>query len=154
MNIFYLDDNIQKCAEYHCDKHVVKMILEYAQLLSSACRLSGLDMGYQLTHKNHPCAVWARASEDNFLYLADLAAAVNDEYKYRYGHKHNHKSFDLICTLELPDLPRIGLTALPKCMPDEYKVDSVVQSYRNYYKGAKAEICTYKNRPIPEFMLC
>lgn len=151
MNIFLLDDNIQKCAEYHCDRHVVKMILEYAQLLSTACRANGLEMGYKQTHLNHPSAKWARASEDNFLWLADLAGAVNDEYKHRYGHKVNHKSYDVICTLELPDLPKIGLTELPKCMPDQYKVDSVVQSYRNYYCGDKASFATWKNRNQPEW---
>lgn len=151
MNIFYLDEDLTKCAEAHCDRHVVKMILEYAQLLSTACRESGLDMGYKTTHKNHPCAKWVRASEDNFLWLADLAGAVNSEYKFRYGHSRNHKSYDLICTLELPDLPKIGLTELPKCMPDEYKVDSVVESYRNYYRNDKVRFATWKNRDTPSW---
>ena len=153
MNIFYLDEDLRKCAELHCDKHVVKMILEYAQLLSSACRVSGLDVGYKLTHKNHPCAIWTRASESNYLWLVDLAHHVNEEYKYRYGHTCNHKSFDLICELPLPELPKLGWTEPPKCMPDEFKVPSVIKSYHNYYKGAKANIATYKNRNIPEFML-
>ena len=51
-------------------------------------------------------------------------------------------------------MPSLGWTEPPKCMPDEYKTDSVIQSYRNYYKGSKAAIATYKNRPIPEFMQC
>ena len=39
MNIFYLDHHTQRCANQHCDKHVVKMIIEYAQLLSTAHRV-------------------------------------------------------------------------------------------------------------------
>ena len=59
MNIFVLDQNIEKCAKYHCDKHVIKMILESAQMLSSVVRIQGFDIGYKLTHKNHPCSIWA-----------------------------------------------------------------------------------------------
>lgn len=154
MNIFYLDSDLKTCAAYHCDKHVVKMILEYAQLLSSACRMAGLDVGYKLTHKNHPCAIWTRSSEQNYLWLVELAHYVNEEYKLRYGHTSNHKSFDLICELPVPVLPKLPWTEPPRCMPDEYKVESVVQSYRNYYRGAKADFATWKNHNIPEFMTC
>jgi hypothetical protein len=59
MNIFLLDSNIKKCAQYHCDKHVVKMILESAQILSTVLRLNGVDQGYKTTHANHPCTLWA-----------------------------------------------------------------------------------------------
>lgn len=36
MNIFYLERDPKIAAEFHCDKHVVKMIVESAQMLSSA----------------------------------------------------------------------------------------------------------------------
>lgn len=150
MNIFYLDYDIKKCAKYHCDKHVVKMLLEYAQLLSSACHVSGSPQGYALTHKNHPCAIWTRASEDNFLYLADLAYYVHKEWQTRYHHTKNHKSWDVISNLDLPKLPSNGFSNPPKCMPDEYKVDCVVESYRNYYIGAKSHFATWKNG-VPEW---
>lgn len=152
MNIFYLSSDLKKCAQYHCDKHVVKMILEYAQLLSTACRESGLDMGYKTTHKNHPCAIWARSSEDNFIWLADLAWELNKEWQYRYEHpaSKNHKSWDVISTLELPSLPKLGLTEFPQCMPDEFKVlNNPIAAYRNYYQGSKAEIATWKKRNKP-----
>lgn len=152
MNIFVLDSNLIKCAKYHCDKHVVKMILESAQLLSSACRLAGLDLGYKLTHANHPCAKWVRASEDNFLWLADLAHFLNEEYKTRFNHTVNHKSFDLIQTLPLPKLPNLGLTAQPLCMPDEYKTEDIVTSYRNYYKLGKTDILTYNHSEKPYWL--
>ena len=83
MNIFVLDQNIDKSVEYYFDKHVVKMVTESAQLLSSAVRMSGIDAGYKLTHKNHPCAIWARESLSNWQYLLELTRAMNDEYRYR-----------------------------------------------------------------------
>jgi hypothetical protein len=39
MNIFVLDTNPAKAAKYHNNKHCVKMILETAQLLSTAHRI-------------------------------------------------------------------------------------------------------------------
>ena len=95
MNIFYLDSDIDTCAEMHCDKHVVKMVLEYAQLLSTAhrvldgieyieiqnnrrvvrWRLSDLSMEsmiYKATHINHPSAVWVRSSIDHYNWLSGL----------------------------------------------------------------------------------
>ena len=116
MNIFYLDKDPRKAAEYHCDKHVVKMILESAQLMSSAHRvLDGVEtLGqsasgrkskkwvlndyrenilYKATHINHPSAVWSRGNIDHYRYLYDLFVFLTDEYNYRYG-KH-HKCLEL-----------------------------------------------------------
>lgn len=152
MNIFILDKNHSKNAMYHNDRHVVKMILEYAQLLSGAVRLSGLDAGYKLTHKNHPCAIWVRESLDNWLWLRDLAAALNEEYKYRYGKECNHKSFDVIKSLPVPDIPRKGLTKFRLAMPDENKDDNAVTAYRNYYRNNKQHIATWKNRKVPSWL--
>jgi hypothetical protein len=83
MNIFLLDSNIKKCAQYHCDKHVVKMILESAQILSTVLRLNGVDQGYKTTHANHPCTLWAGKSFSNWKWLRELASALNKEYRFR-----------------------------------------------------------------------
>ena len=111
MNIFYLDHDTQKCAEMHNDKHVVKMILEYAQLLSTAHRIldgvlsTGVSASgrkktvyvladdrdttlYSATHVNHPSAVWVRQSDANYMWLAELLEMVCGEYTYRYGKVH------------------------------------------------------------------
>ena len=85
MNIFVLDNDINICAKYHCDKHVIKMILESAQMLSSVVRLNGHDIGYKLTHQNHPCTIWARKSLSNYLWLFQLTDSLNSEYRYRYS---------------------------------------------------------------------
>lgn len=137
---------------YHNDRHVVKMILEYAQLLSGAVRLSGYDKGYKLTHKNHPCAIWVRESLSNWLWLRDLATALNEEYKFRYGKDCNHKSYDMIKTLPKPKIHDIGLTKFRLAMPDEVKDANAVIAYRNYYKNNKQHIATWKNRNVPSWM--
>ena len=158
MNIFLLDWDVRKSAEYHNDKHVVKMILETAQLLCGAHHMTPQvtphvtpQAPYKLSHKNHPCAIWARESLTNYLYLAELGLELCNEYTFRYGKRH--KSQDVIewCIINKPSINDIGFTEPPKAMPDEYKVDDVVESYRNYYKGAKKSFSVWKKRPIPEW---
>ena len=108
MNIFVLDYDIKKCARYHCDKHVVKMILESAQMLSATVRLNGVNQGYAITHKNHPCSKWARESISNWKWLRKLASELNREYKFRFERKNNHKSYDLIQELTIPKIKDKG----------------------------------------------
>jgi hypothetical protein len=151
MNIFILDYDVKKCAQYHCDKHVVKMILETAQLLCGVHHVSEsrYEIPYKLSHKNHPCSIWARKSLSNYLYLCELGLELCKEYTFRYNKRH--KSQDVIewCLIHKPNIPDIGFTEPAKAMPDEYKVESVVESYRNYYLGAKSEIAVWKNREKP-----
>jgi hypothetical protein len=150
MNVFLLDENPQINAKYHCDKHVVKMLLETAQLLCSVNHLCGdSEPPYKLSHKNHPCSIWCRASLSNYLYLCELGLELSKEYTFRYG-KH-HKSTDVIqwCLNNLPNIEDIGFTSPALAMPDQYKVDDFVQSYRNYYIGEKKGFATWKNREIP-----
>ena len=156
MNIFLLDFDVKKCAEYHCDKHVVKMILETAQLLCGVHHTTDQlneEVPYKLSHKNHPCAIWARNSLTNYLYLCELGLELCKEYTYRYNKRH--KSQDVIewCIMHKPNIPDTGLTELPKAMPIECKVDSVVESYRNYYMMHKRDFATWKNRSIPEWYI-
>jgi len=154
MNIFLLDTDTRKCAQYHCDKHVVKMILETAQLLCGVHHMIDQvtdQVPYKLSHKNHPCAIWSRESLSNYLYLCDLGLELCREYTYRYGKRH--KSQDVIewCIVNKPNIVDKGFTEPARAMPDEYKVDSVVESYRNYYIGEKSKIAVWKNREIPEW---
>jgi hypothetical protein len=155
MNIFFLDTDVKKCAEYHVDKHVVKMILETAQLLCSVQHLNGNvskeEIPYKMTHKNHPCAIWARETLPNYLYLCELGLALGDEYTFRYGKKH--KSIEVIkwCLVNRPNIPDTEFTTPPLAMPDEYKVDDFVESYRKYYRGAKSDLASWKLREIPKW---
>jgi len=153
MNIFVLDYNPRKCAEYHSNSHVVKMVLETSQLLCGVHWVQGGEAPYKLSHKNHPCAIWTRESLSNYLYLCDLGLELCKEYTYRYGKRH--KSQDVIewCLINKPNIIDKDFTTPPKAMPDEYKVDDVIESYRNYYIGAKKDFAKWKNREIPEWFL-
>ena len=154
MNIFMLADTPEESATLQCDKHVVKMPLETAQLLCSA-HPEG-DAPYKRTHYNHPSAVWVRESIANYFWAVDHGLELCDEYHRRYGHKKNkqHASRAVIewAAANCPDLPNIGPTPMPQCMPDEFKDDDTVTAYRQYYKGDKAAIATWKHTPTPPFM--
>jgi len=153
MNIFFLDYNVTKAAQYHCDRHVIKMILETAQLLCGAHHNTGTTdkIPYKSTHKNHPCSVWCRESLSNYLYLCQLGLELCREYTYRYGKRH--KSQDVIewCIANHINVCDKGFTEPPRAMPDEYKVKCVVESYRNYYIGAKKRFATWKKRETPDW---
>lgn len=149
MNIFYLDKEIQFCAQYHCDKHVVKMVLEYAQILCTVLHESGKEAAYRATHKKHPCTIWAGESLDNWLWLRKLCYAVNAEYQFRFEHDTPHKSAIVVSSLDLPELPSLGITERPQAMPDKYKVaDNPVSAYRNYYLGEKQHLLKYTKRGL------
>lgn len=154
--------DVKKCAEYHCDKHVVKMVLETAQLLCSAhhvidqvtnkYRPSNDQVPYKLAHKNHPCSIWVRESLDNYLYLCELGLALCNEYTYRYGKRH--KSQDVIewCVTNKVNICYKGITEPPRAMPDQYKTSDVVESYRNYYNGEKLKFSKWKGRDVPKWI--
>lgn len=132
MNIFILDQDPARAARYHADKHVPKMILESAQMLSTA-----LGQGYKPTHKNHPCTKWVRESRDNAEWLYEMAGYLNVEYKKRFRHNVNHKSWEVIRHYHNAQAMRVldnsGLTPFAQAMPDEYKTDCAVAAYRAYY---------------------
>lgn len=176
MNIFVLDENPEKAAQMQVDSHVIKMVLESGQLLSTAHRvLDGSknpitkkwvlpdvrdSLLYSATHINHPCAVWVRESLGNYDWLYRHFIALGKEYTVRYGKVHKsilklendlqHPPYELYCFESgSPDLTPFALA-----MPDEYKVSgNAVQSYRNYYKDGKKHLHKYTNREIPEWML-
>ena len=153
MNIFVLDSNIQKCAEYHCDRHVVKMILESAQILSTVLRVNNIDYGYKITHQNHPCTLWAGKSLSNWKWLRELATALNTEYRFRFVKETNHKSFDLVQKMPNPKIPEVGLTSFVKAMPEKYQHKNPVTAYRKYYVGEKRPIFKWTKRPTPFWAL-
>jgi hypothetical protein len=156
MNIFVLDWDVKKCAMYHNDKHVVKMILETAQLLCGVHHMTespSENVPYKLSHKNHPCSIWARESMDNYLWLCELGMELCAEYTFRYGKRHKSQQVIEWCIDNRPNIPEEGFTVPAKAMPDQYKVEDVVQSYRNYYLGEKKSFCNWKNRNTPSWFL-
>lgn len=177
MNIFYLDSNPQRCAEMHVDKHCVKMILEYAQLLSTAHRVldgtesvvltgtgrrkkswtlpDGRDaVLYSATHINHPSAVWVRQSRDNYVWLWYLFKHLCAEYTHRYGRTHATERLVEVLADVPQNIGKARFTEPTPAMPDEYKVaGNSVQSYWNYYNGDKRRMFSWKNREQP-FWIC
>jgi hypothetical protein len=154
MNIFILDHDIQKCARYHCDKHVAKMILEATQILCTVCNQHGIKTPYRSTHKHHPCVLWTGQSIQNWRWLKRLADALNREFKYRYGHIQDHRAYQILKALKAPPLPNIGLTPFVQVMPSEYKVPGdAITAYRQYYIGMKHAFATWKRRRVPKWFV-
>ena len=158
MNIFYLHKSPTVAAQHMCDKHVVKMILESAQLLCTAhhtCPTNAErpEKFYKKTHTNHPCAIWTRNCIGNYKWLCDHAQSLLDEYTYRYGKTHASTSVISWCVSNIPDIPDGELTDIAQCMPDEYKSNDPVIAYRNYYNKAKSHLHNWKRRQIPHWVV-
>ena len=152
MNIFLLDWDVKKCAQYHVDKHVVKMILETAQLLCGAHWAFGGEAPYKQSHINHPCAIWTRTNIENYRWLCLLGIELCWEYRRRY--MKTHKSYEIImwCCDNPPNLPNGKFFEPPLAMPDHCKIaNSAILSYRNYYMTEKRSFSRWKNGEIPSW---
>lgn len=177
MNIFYLSKCPKESAVFMNNKHVVKMILETAQLLSTAHRLldgnqteistenkNGKqrkkkiwqlddknlnDSLYQATHINHPSAKWVRESDKHYEWLFNHFSALLQEYTYRY--EKTHKSSGLLSLLQkMPNnIECNGFVDPPQAMPDDVKNTDSVTAYRNYYMIYKNHFAQWKNRDVP-----
>jgi len=177
MNIFILDKNPQKAAEYHCDKHIVKMILESAQMLSTAHHIAfikshGLSTQdfkgqkkisdyckqhsqfaqqiYSVSHLHHPCTQWSFESIENYLWHSELSLALCHEYTRRYKKIHKSQVVLELLSQNLPNLPKIGLTNFAIAMKPEFKISNdAVDCYRNYYLKDKVRFAkwNYTNKP-------
>lgn len=163
MNIFILDLDPEKCAQYHNDRHCSKMILESAQLLSTTVRSFGIDIGYKSTHINHPCSKWLRESFQNYLWLSDLITELNDEFIYRF--ENNHKSYvmfekdiiplenSLFVAYKKAGIETEKMTPFALAMPDECKTKNPVESYRKYYMKDKRHLAKWTHRNAPEWWI-
>ena len=115
---------------------------------------------YRLAHKNHPVTIWCRKSRANFVWALDLAEELHNEWRFRYGHPETkiHQSYRVAMFLR-ENIPRedafeeVGLTPFALAMPDKYKSDDPVLSYRNYYMSEeKQKIASWcKKRGKPEW---
>ena len=150
MNIFFLDDNPKLAAQMQCDKHVVKMILETAQMLSTSARARGHDVGYKSAYPKHPMTLWVGQSPDNFAWAIIHGLELCKEYTFRYNKTHATEKIinDLyhICKGDY-----MKKTEPPQCMPDKYKSKSYVQAYRNYYIGEKAYFAKWNYTTPPNW---
>lgn len=150
MNLFILDYDMVANTRSHVDSHVVKMPLEAAQLACTALHLCGAsDVPYKQTHQNHPCALWARNTRSNFDWVISYGQYLCEEYRFRYRKLHKCFSVLIQCANQRERIPAGGLTPFALAMPDHYKCDSAVLSYRRYYAGAKAHLAKWKCRETP-----
>jgi hypothetical protein len=178
MNIFYVNSDPEVAARSMVDRHVVKMILETAQLLSTAhrvidgeeyvgqsqsgrkakrWRLSGnVDaIMYAATHINHPSAVWVRENSANYDWLYDHLLALGSEYTHRYGR--THLTIDKLKDI-LKDSPQNikqsnVMTKMPSCMDKQYIVSvDPITNYRNYYNYGKTDLLRWSNRQPPQWI--
>ena len=151
MNIFILDKDPRKAAHYHGDQHVVKMILESAQMLCTVKHLyEEHDVPYRATHQKHPCTQWVAQSLGNWHFLVALISELNKEYRRRYNKNINHKSYDAVKHLLPPkDIPEKKMTPFTQAMPDEHKNTDAITAYRTYYTFDKLPFLRYTktNRP-------
>lgn len=178
MNLFYLDDDLDKCAEYHIDKHVGKMQLEAAQLMTTTLwvdkyigyvprKLTSEELGvindakrnepsiddrvftrYLPTHINHPCAIWARTSLEHHYWIICYITALDSENQWR-GNKPHASCIEAL-RMPLPiHLHNIGWQKPALAMPEQYKSSDPVASYRQYYINDKADIASWKRRGPP-----
>ena len=160
----------------HLDKHVVKMIIEYAQLLSTAHRvLDGVitegksqsgrkqkkyiindereSILYSATHINHPSAKWCRDSNDNYQWLYQLFCATCDEYTFRYGKTHlTDQKLRHVLAQSPKNISSEPFEAPWRAMPEEVKIgDDSLASYRNYYIKNKTHLASWKKRKVPDW---
>lgn len=179
MNIFVLDNDPENAARLQCDKHVVKMIVESAQMLSTAHRiLDGLkekkpsksgkrmidaysfndereSLLYKAVHAKHPCTVWTMENDSNYFWHYIHFLALCEEYTYRYGKIHS--TFSLLADVlsELPKNIKSGmLTKQPLAMQSnpECMFDDVVKSYRAFYQTKQNRFkMEWTNRNVPEW---
>ena len=175
MNIFYLHDDPKTCAEMHCDKHTVKMIIEYAQLMSTAHRvLDGeeyidttsngrkikrwrmKDERYEnglmkASHVNHPSNIWTRSNNNNYMWLYYMWRALCLEYTHRYGKHHACENYAGLIQNIPKNIPlEYKKTEPPPAMPDYSKVPgNSIASYHKYYINEKVRFAKWKNREVP-----
>lgn len=182
MNIFYFSSDPAECARHHCDKHVVKMCIEYAQLLSTAHRvLDGQeivmlknnrkrkafilehddfnDYLYKATHINHPSAKWVRNSYENYSWLLNMWIYLCQEYTKRYGKIHLSSALTTFL-LNSPKNIDIQKPFEPpwRAMPIQYKINKsdpayCQKSYHLYFYKEKQHIAQWKHNEIPEWFI-
>lgn len=158
MNIFYIDNDPALAAQMLCDKHVVKMPLETAQLLSTAHHIHGSDFVdeiYKKTHINHPVTKWVAASRAHYKWTVSHFSALLTEYEFRYKKKHACEKLWTFLK-NVPDIPTSKWTDPPQCVSERYKDphDSTVNVYRKYYFNEKRKFAEWKHgKGVPVWYL-
>lgn len=152
INIFVLSEDPKQAARDHCNKHVVKMIVEAAQLLCTALHINGVNkesLPYRTTHAGHPCTKWVAESPANSAWLFEHAIELCEEYTRRYEKVHKTRSVIESLRSLLPPGDRHDHTPFAQAMPDEWKHDDAVIAYRCYYIAEKSRFARWSPRANP-----
>lgn len=150
MNIFYLHSDPFKAARYQYNKHVVKMVLESAQMLCTAHHHygNGDNVPYRKAHYNHPSTKWVRESTQHYYWLLDHFISLSEEYYERYGKRHLAFEKCIDSLLHPPaGMPDNGFTEPPQCMPNGFKRESAIHAYWNYYITDKLSVVNSNEIP-------
>lgn len=159
MNIFYVSINAVEAARMLGDKHVIKMRLETAQLMTSCHIKHGSDapypsmVGLPASAMNHPCARWAQASQSHYLWLYEHFLALCKEKDYRWpGGANTIYSYRHLYVIH-PEMPSASFIPPPQVMPDDCKIEGdSVNAYRKYYRTHKMRLCQYTQREPPTWL--
>jgi len=160
MNIFMVDKDASKAAQDLCDKHVVKMILESCQMLSTAHHFYGSAESsprmYKAAFAHHPCTKWVITSRSNYCWLWRHAFELCNEYRTRFGPQDHKCRGMLIDALYITPIhqPELGFTTPAQAMPEQYKRtgSDYVAAYRAYYLGEKVRFATWnRGRTAPDW---
>lgn len=155
MNIFVLDRDIENAVQFQVKMHCTKMPLETAQLLSTCHRIFEsryAEKAYRKTHENHPCSIWVRESRSNYDWLYDFWCKQFEEFRYRRNKSHSSEKLLDVLKYNPVKLDR-GLTPFALCMPDKYKVECPIESYRIFYNNEKRHLFDWEGkRPVPDWV--
>lgn len=160
MNIFALSVNPEEAARWHVDRHVVKMPIEAAQVLSAAhhvldpSTVAGNPAICRKAYAQHSCSVWARSNETRYLWLASLGMWLCAEYTHRYGRVHATQArLEWLVLNPPPSIPPGGdLLPFTLAMPDQYRQADSVAAYRSMYIGSKAHLHRWTGRNPPPWI--
>ena len=149
MNIFVLHDDPRIAAEMHCDKHVPKMVLELAQMLTTAHHVHESDQWrgmYKQAHLNHPCTKWVRENSANYKWAASHYGALAQEYKRRFNKHHKSWVTQNTHLIVAPFNIKQSTYCTPfaQAMPDEDKHEDAVTAYRTYYLRDKQRFAKWE----------
>lgn len=179
MNIFVLDLDVKKCAEYLCDKHLIKQITEHNQILGSVAysargifkkknitaefineifsdfprRKNGQTHPYGIGYVHHPCTKWAGESAANYQWLCELNIAMCKEYTKRYHKVHKGEAITNWYSENRPKLIGYGMTKFAQAMPNDVKDPDAVKAYRQYYIKHKSYMAKWSRSETPSWYL-
>ncbi len=140
MNIFYINEDPIIAARELADDHIRKMQIESAQMCCTAHWETNSEAPYKRAHKNHPSTIWARESLPQYLWLVEHGLEICNEFTKRYKNTHKTEQVLLWLKNNLPDIPDNGFKEPPLCMPDIYKTENTIMSYRKFYIEDKIKI--------------